>query len=382
MQSTRLNLSGSEAAAKSQSGGSERIVALDSLRGVASLLVLASHIILMQNLDGRSGDIIQHAGHLMGKVSVLVFFVLSGFVLMRTFITGKTNQYIPYAIKRVIRIWPPFAVSILISCLLYVLVSPTNIPELSTWFNWNWRFPPSFDSIARHLLMTDITDWQTYNVVMWSLVYEMRISLIFPLLVYAINRDWRIAFIGSFVISAISMVFFRRFGLTFDPFSALRYLWLFAAGAIMACNYQFLIAWFNQQRLAYRLLAWAAVLALLVVSLERIENATTPLAALLIVFLCFADRPADRFLSRSVLRWFGEISYSLYLLHIPILLALTHLLYHKVSMPVLTALIVGTSLLASHVMYHAIERPSIALGRTLARRATSGREVRSALPRA
>lgn len=349
----------------------KRIGSLDSLRGLAAFAVLISHCIHLQPVDSPVSAAIGRAGQLMGKDAVLIFFVLSGFVLFLSFPAADRFAMRPYLVKRVTRIWPPFAFAILCSALLYVAVQPVPIAELNPWFNMNWRSPPSPGLILKHLAMTDRTDWQSLDVVMWSLVYEMRISFVFPLLALAVARDWRLAVAASVAISVVALAFHTRFVGWFTPLSALRYFWLFAVGAGIALHAGAIRGWFARRTRGERVMLWLMAVGFLLLPFQALENITTPLASIAVVILCFADARADRALSTPALEWLGRVSYSLYLIHVPILLTLTHLLYGHVPMAVLLVLIVAAAVGAAHVMYRWVERPAMAVGRRWAQPAST-----------
>ena len=50
---------------------------------------------------------------------------------------------------------------------------------LSEWFNRSWTIESSPSLIAQHILLVGKYNTDAYNGVIWSLVHEMRISIIF-----------------------------------------------------------------------------------------------------------------------------------------------------------------------------------------------------------
>ena len=53
-----------------------------------------------------------------GEAAVILFFVLSGYVLALPFIAGTQLTYGRYLVKRICRIWLPFAAAILLAAAL------------------------------------------------------------------------------------------------------------------------------------------------------------------------------------------------------------------------------------------------------------------------
>jgi peptidoglycan/LPS O-acetylase OafA/YrhL len=87
---------------------------LDSIRGLAALIVLIFHVLnvfmywdIIPPLISKSPMRVLWSGH----QAVILFFVLSGFVLFLPFLKRK-QPYLPYIIKRIGRIWIPFFVAL------------------------------------------------------------------------------------------------------------------------------------------------------------------------------------------------------------------------------------------------------------------------------
>src|SRR5206468_1590753 len=120
-----------------------------------------------------------------GTQAVILFFVLSGFVLALPFLTDRKPRYRSFVVKRWMRLYPPFYVAVLLAMALATIVSTGHIGGLSEWFNTKWQSSVTAGSAAKHALLIDSFRNDTYDPVLWSLVYEMRVSLIFPLLVWA-----------------------------------------------------------------------------------------------------------------------------------------------------------------------------------------------------
>jgi peptidoglycan/LPS O-acetylase OafA/YrhL len=89
-------------------------------------------------------------------------------------------------------------------------------------------------------------------------------------------------------------------------------------------------------------------------------------AAILLVALCLADPWAHAALSHGFPTWLGRISYSLYLVHRPVLLTLVHVFWGKVPLQYILLCTVLLSLLLADLTYRVVEKPSIDLGRRLA----------------
>ena len=72
-------------------------------------------------------------------------------------------------------------------------------------------------------------------------------------------------------------------------------------------------------------------------------------------------------LDSTLPRWLGRVSYSLYLVHLPIFLALYPVLAGRVPFPAAALLLIVASLAAAAVMHRLVEAPATRLGRRLTR---------------
>ena len=156
-----------------------RIEALDALRGVTAAAVVIGHAMGAADLPAPSVH-----------WAVIIFFVLSGFVLALPWVGGRPPSLSSFLIRRVCRLWPPVAVSILLSALLFVLIG-TKPPDLLT----GWQQPLSGDLFVRCLLLTgQHGGCDALDIPLWSLVFETRISLVFPVLIAMTLHRRRLAF--------------------------------------------------------------------------------------------------------------------------------------------------------------------------------------------
>jgi len=152
----------------------------------------------------------------------------------------------------------------------------------------------------------------------------------------------------------------------FDPFLTLQYVYLFAAGAVLALHAKDVRGLFSAAPAPLKMALW--LITLFFVTYPANKNLglfVCGMASISLVALCFADEVADRYLSSPVPMWLGRVSYSLYLLHVPILDFVLHNFYGTVPLIGLIALAVGLSLVAAELAYRFVERPAIALGRRL-----------------
>ncbi|MEB9739604.1 acyltransferase family protein, partial [Bacillus cereus] len=194
-----------------------------------------------------------------GNESVIIFFVLSGFVLYES-IQKNYSSYGSYLLKRICRIYIPYIVAIIIAIVCQITISEYGISYLSEWFNRSWTIESSSSLIAQHILLVGKYNTDAYNGVIWSLVHEMRISIIFPLiLMICLRKTLRcsLLLLFSFSICSVVILFLFRSGLTLTSYAlTLHYTVLFLLGALVAkyknnlivfysnCTKNTKIAWF------------------------------------------------------------------------------------------------------------------------------------------
>ncbi len=59
-------------------------------------------------------------------------------------------------------------------------------------YEYSWILPLSFNSILDHIILFGEFETRNINAVIWSLIHEMRVSIIFPFIVYFILRlNWK-----------------------------------------------------------------------------------------------------------------------------------------------------------------------------------------------
>ncbi len=353
-----------------------RVASLDAVRGVAALLVVFSHCYatlpdaLQRELDWHSGP-----GQILvsGRPAVILFFVLSGFVLSLSLAGDASATYRTFAVRRFFRIYPPFAAAVLASAALYRLIGPAPIPGLSEWFNCElWSHEPAIPLVMAHLAMVGRPADATLNNPMWSLVVEMRLSLLFPLVFRLLWPEKRRAWVAAVASAIIAELIARETSIGREPYynSSLReavlltlyFVPFFVFGLLVAQARGPLRRWAGRMGGPGRGSLWVAAWALL----ETGRDVPSGVGAALVVVLSLASPLAERILSAPPLQWLGRVSYSLYLTHVLVLGALVHLLHGVVPLGWLLLGVVLASLPVAQAAYTLVERPSSALGRRLA----------------
>ncbi|WP_379970588.1 acyltransferase family protein [Ectobacillus sp. sgz5001026] len=368
-----------------------RLVELDSLRGLASLTVVMGHftgvysILLTTQYLGFKNIIewlkftplhIVYAGH----EAVLLFFILSGFVLTLPFLHRKQQKFIPFMIKRIFRIYTPIIVMVLIAVIAKkYFYDNLGFKGLSDWINLKWSDPISFKMIFQHVTLIFQPDFEYgLNPVLWSLSHEVRVYFILPFLVPLILKlNWKTNFvicgvlliIGA-LINKVTHIYLFGFDIT------VMYIPAFIIG-IMLAKYRDIIKEFYIKRLNISFKIALILVAVLLYTytwlfpnLKILHNTifnegSIMIGASLFIVIALSSKNVSSFLSKPILVFFGKISYSLYLYHFVVLLSFLYILYNTISTWMILIIAFCVSLIVSYLSYKYIETPSNQLARRI-----------------
>jgi peptidoglycan/LPS O-acetylase OafA/YrhL len=355
-----------------QSSG--RVTSLDGLRGIAAVAVLMHHALLLTPTffaaySGRE-DSGPHEGawwlthtplHLLwaGDEAVLVFFVLSGLVLTLPAMHWKREGWLAYYVRRIPRLYVPvWASLVLATALAWAVprapVGGTFLPETATG--------PTVERLIVDAVL--VTGPSGLNGPLWSLRLEVIFSLLLPVYVlFALAlRRWLLPVI-------IAALVVTEAGFTFgNPLAA--YLSVFAVGVALAVEWDRLGAFIRSRHpswgVALLVLAGLLLLNRWLVPTPVSTSLTVAGAALLVV--SFGWSPAARRVGASrIVQHLGRLSFSLYLVHWPVVVTVALLLEDDV--PVLLRVTTGVlvSLLVAELFYRLVEGPSHTFAKLLAR---------------
>ncbi len=359
-----------EKTAADDRASTERLPALDGMRGVAAFVVLIHHLSLVARpyLDtGQVGDawwwLDQTPFKLAsaGTEAVLLFFVLSGLVVALPAVRSLFS-WRQYYISRLLRLYLPVWAALAFAALLIAL-----IPRQS-WAvtNGTWITDANATSVTVPQLMSEASLWRvSYDIdnVLWSLRWELVFSLTLPLFV-ALALLLRRLWLPAAVIACALTVIGRVAGV-----DALLFLPVFFLGTLMAVHLRRLRRWAAGRSGIF----WVAIIvaALLLLILSYLLRFAVPTetrgnallwglagvgAAGLILAALGSPRLAKA-LSRPIPQWLGRISFSLYLVHVPVIASLAFLL-GDARWPLVVGLGVPLCLAIGWLFFRVAERPA------------------------
>ncbi|WP_157835658.1 acyltransferase family protein [Arthrobacter sp. TB 26] len=361
-----------------------RVTQLDGLRGLAALVVVACHVVSTLPGIGTAVSGNRSAGlntaetwavfsplHVLwnGTPAVHVFFVLSGFVLVLPFSRpGAARSWAQYYAKRFFRLYLPAWASLAVAVALMTIIPRSASPLQSPWADI-YVTNPSVGQILKDGLL--LLNASTINTPLWSLKWEVAFSLLLPAYVFIALRWRRFWYLKIGVALLLAVVG------ALQHLDWLSYLPIFLIGAVLGVERERI----RELTQSWPRVAWFFVAAagLFLANAEWISReqptpgveAVVTAGATLIVLLFISCGSAKRLGDTAAAQWLGRVSFSLYLVHLPIILAGVTLL-RSVSLPLALAVSVAASLVIAELFYRFVEQPShrlsMAVGRAVGRR--------------
>ncbi len=314
---------------------------LESLRGVAILLVILHHAdrLVVPSSDGSSTDpTLPGAFVASGHTGVTLFFVLSAFLLSRPFIRAATTtrpvSTAHFFERRALRILPLYWATVIVSSVLYGYASGNSMRDGLPYL----VFLNSFAGLTTRMF--------PFSDVWWSLATEVQFYLVLPLAGLALRSR-----IGRWLLSAAFIVYCIAYAQSvhngFHIFSTNSVQGLY--GRLPAFAFGVAAAWLYDRhgtrlrQVLERRMVWGrggadalliAVLCALGLLLRKVailgyfkaeahwhawHVVEAALWTVVVLWVVIAPSRLGRVCDGRALKRIGVLSYSLYLVHLPIL---------------------------------------------------------------
>jgi peptidoglycan/LPS O-acetylase OafA/YrhL len=295
------------------------IPVLDGLRGLAVLVVVFSHI--SASSANINLPIFNFVG--IGKLGVYLFFVLSSYLLDSQIINELQKNGLSwfywknYFLRRILRIYPLFILSLLIFFTL-------------SKFGFKSVINTKTDIIYHIFLIHG-------DSIFWSILVEFKYYFISPLIMIICHYlKWKpkyILILISFII-LVSIIIQHEF--KFDTNSLIRYLPIFLVGTLLAIFEKYLITNFIPQKSSTLLIFSFSIFLFFILFIPSYlfyfldfeyhfedDYSFHLIHGLFWAIILFSVKNIDsnvfRFFSSKFMMIIGKISFSIYLFHIPIL---------------------------------------------------------------
>ena len=280
---------------------SSRLKSLDSARGIAATLVLVYHIKLVLSNDGLTNDGIWNLPLLriffeLGEVSVFFFMLLSGYVLA---------QVIHYSNSTKIRLlcWRIFRLSSIYYLSLIIAFALSN-------FSQEMQYQIRGSDLIHTYLLSNYTVFSGVNPPLWSLSVEILFSILF----FSLPKSYFLTKKLRQGILAVMCLIFCYVPEQWGLISLFRCFAFFLLGVII----------FNSREYVERIkLNGRVLISILAAQLFLLDFSRSwgyfflPLTLPLLMIYLISTK--NRFLNSDFAANLGSLSFSLYVIHWPVL---------------------------------------------------------------
>jgi peptidoglycan/LPS O-acetylase OafA/YrhL len=306
-----------------------RVAGLDGIRGLAALFVVLNHIFerAWPGYPGHHAPL-WAAWMIYGRFAVITFIALSGFSLgLGPARSGwRFTSITAYARRRAWRILPPYWAALGFSLVMtwFVLAQP------------GWPVPNGRSVVVYGLLVQDVFAVGSPNRAFWSIAIEAQLYVLLPLLLLLVRRVSARAMVSLVAAIVVTMgllgpraPLMNNALVKFTPDLAV----LFAVGLLSAAIVTADESTRSRPWAGYALAASVPVIALMVVKgstwsnlhLFWLDLAWAPaLGCFLAAIATSRPQLVIRLLDGRLPRSLGACSYSLYLTHLPIVIAVSY----------------------------------------------------------
>lgn len=177
---------------------------LEAIRGFAALYVVFHHSFSSGfNLFGKDFSFLFR----FGQEAVILFFLLSGFVINHSFLRTKDKSISAFLSKRIARIYIPLTIIFLLNFIILY------------WYNYNFTIKDVWNFFGNILMLQDVPSLKPNvicppflgNTPLWSLSYEWWFYVIFIFLFHYIHKKRSILVYVVGTISTLTYIFFPNF---------------------------------------------------------------------------------------------------------------------------------------------------------------------------
>ena len=316
-----------------------------------------------------------------GFVGVDVFFVISGFLITQHIVRDVANgtfSVVSFWARRIRRLLPASLTVLVVTAGAILLVAPRDL-----WPTWIAEVGSSAAYFENWTLANNAVDYLAADNAasptqhFWSLSVEEQFYFSLPILIWLLVvalRSRAAEKVSKAVIILLSVIVFSSLiagiYLTYaEPVSSYFFTqvraWQFGAGALLASVWTYV-----PQNRKFKLLSLIVGLGLIVASALLLDGAMAypgfwaiipTLGAVLAIASDLEDGPIARLLAWRPIQFVGDVSYSIYLWHWPLIILLPLVIGNLTTVAKISIIVISLGLAALSQKY--IEQPFINLGR-------------------
>lgn len=325
---------------------------LDFLRGLGLILVIITHT-FPKLLPG-------------GFIGVDFFFVISGFLITKNSINDQINKnfsIVTYYLKRIKRIIPPTLIVFFIFFHIFLYYcNPLELRIIIEQIQSSMLFVNNFHTyyVTRYF---DNGFMAKPFIHFWSLSLEEQYYLIWPFLfIGIINLRFKYKFIVFLSLTIISFIFSTY--LCFTNTSAAYLLlpsrmWQILSGVLLALNLKKISIKIKSSNIISILGFMLITIGCLIADHHFYPGIVALLPTLgTAIFITSENSKINKYLSKGFVVHLGRISYTMYLVHMP-MLSVLYYTYHTSVIEKVFAII--STYFLSLILYHLVEKPTTEL---------------------
>lgn len=354
---------------------SRRFEYIDGLRGLASVMVAVGHLAhaAADKHPGIFGAGVEELADL-GRYGVQIFFVLSGFVIAHSVVSGAYSfTYLGrFASRRFVRLDLPYW-----SVIAFELVLLWLSGKLMAQY---MRELPALPNILSHALyLQEFLGYEHILPVFWTLCYEVQFYLVFVLSLVLLEKlrgtgisdgTARNIATAALAVSFCASLAIYLGKLPYPNHALFIDRWFqFAFGVI---TYLYCRGFCDKRWIAAAVAACVVSATVFAESAYRVASILLTAATGLAILASLRSRWWNSLLIGATMQFLGRISYSLYLLHVGVgwravvvVRELSGDSYSTLHAYAAFGIGMASSIAAAWVMYALIERPAIALARKI-----------------
>lgn len=379
----------------------EKLGYLEGLRGLAALVVVFNHYVFAFYPALNSGDPKEMHTRLAfemyifntpflnlfyaGNFSVCIFFILSGFVLSKSYFEKREKDILAYnAVRRYFRLVMPVFLTVIVSLILkkfslFYNVQASEITKSLSWLKQLWNIQPSlYSAVQQGLYGTFINNENSYNPVLWTMTYEFMGSLfvfsfislfgnlkrrgyIYVITAFLLLNNYYLGFLVGMFLSDVIYAKNKEIKLSKLTKTIFLLVGLFLGSYPVSGTNNSIYSIFNIWVIKQPIIFYHTV------------------GASLVILCLLASITLKTILSSKPFLFLGQISFSMYLLHILILgsfscfifISLTKYFHYKVSFSLMFISSLLVIILLSYLMAKYIDLNGIKVSKIIAKKVTS-----------
>jgi len=338
---------------------------LNGIRAFASIIVVIWHTDQFSNLFKL--EKIGFSSNGMAGNAVDMFFVLSGFLITYLLIIEKNKKNTidlkKFYIRRVLRIWPLYYLSIIISLLLiYFGVDPGN--DSLTYSYFYYFFLLANIAYISKIAISTITP-------LWSVGVEEQFYLIWPNIMKRTSnylKTFTILIIGYLLLKVLTYFVFTPSSSIFNFIESSRVdiMFLGAIGAYLVYSNHNILKYIYRKEI--QVSAWSVLLISIIYKpihiISFVDNEINAIFYFIIIINVASNKKTIITLENKLVNFIGQISYGIYVYHMIVIYILSYYLNeYSITINIITMyiMVITTTILLAWISYKYFETPFLKL---------------------